>query len=1048
MSKTYISAGAGSGKTYRITTEVARLINDKELRPEQVIMTTFTKAAAQELREKAKQELAKIGLAEDAQRMEHALIGTVHSVANTFISKYWYVLGIMPDASPLEEEEQKEYRNQSIKELIKGKDEKEIQTFFYEFAKKHNILYNRNEHKSGIDYGFWVNDLVHVLDYMQWYGITGLDDSLELTNSLIDILQPKKDANIQCLAQDAISNTQEAIDNLQRKTQKAKDQRQQLESFRRKDLTDEELKELEAIVEDRCKDTDEGQAFLIAQTEQAIFTEESVKDLRLYAEYIFQLATKWQGIYRRYKDQNHLIDFNDMEEMFLKLLENQEVQEDIRSNYTHLFVDEFQDSNPIQVKIFERLSTIMQHTVYVGDKKQAIYGFRGADTELTRAVSESMDCSNLPHSYRSVEPLVNFSNNIFQTIFQGMQPAEICLTMPEDKTHGNRDQVDTPLRLWNTKSLAQQIQQLILREHISPKDIAVLARNNEDLDTLVTELQKLQVPVCRETSDIQDSRTGRLLKALLTLVAMPGNQLARAEIAYLTEQEYGVDKVIEERLQNLEQEDGPATYLMDKSIVGRLFQLMRYKVDQGQPYTQNLLGYQSISALVESLIIELDLYALVQSWDNAAAEETNLQEFINLARKYEENATKLARPATVTGFLDYFTNRKQSGGIDEDGVCLTTYHASKGLEWKVVILLSLDKDATADTEIATKEMLNCHYHHSQAPSRENLYPPKLISLVRNIYPNSNLAKSALVSRLQKHDKWNTVRERAKREAARLLYVGVTRARNILILAAKGKNGAVDLNWFRSVGQDNLQTTLPETQELDIFNNGMPFRIEQLDPENLLEWPAQKSDTVHHIIREAPSPINNPLHLTPSNAGKAPHDIVVINDRSFRMDITNKPEEEARMGDFIHQVFCCCDDGIDSRRITTLRDSYGFTDRNLSHPEQLLDSWNYLVQSLEDKYGKSVIRHHEKPFRHFDHLGHLVNGYMDLVWETADGYVIVDYKTCPGDYKMVFTATSEHYVGRYGAQLDCYESALRAIGGKPVLARVIYYPVTRYLVAVR
>ena len=87
MDKKFISAGAGSGKTYRITTDVAKMVKDGVLKPEQVIMTTFTKAAAQELREKAKNELAKLGLHREAQQMEHALIGTVHSVANTWGSR-------------------------------------------------------------------------------------------------------------------------------------------------------------------------------------------------------------------------------------------------------------------------------------------------------------------------------------------------------------------------------------------------------------------------------------------------------------------------------------------------------------------------------------------------------------------------------------------------------------------------------------------------------------------------------------------------------------------------------------------------------------------------------------------------------------------------------------------------------------------------------------------------------------------------------------------------------------------------------------------------
>ena len=102
MTKTFISAGAGSGKTYRITTDVAKMVADKE----------------QELREKAKKELANLGLHREAQQMEHALIGTVHSVANTFLTKYWYLLGIMPDAAAMEENELQLYRDHSLRGLL------------------------------------------------------------------------------------------------------------------------------------------------------------------------------------------------------------------------------------------------------------------------------------------------------------------------------------------------------------------------------------------------------------------------------------------------------------------------------------------------------------------------------------------------------------------------------------------------------------------------------------------------------------------------------------------------------------------------------------------------------------------------------------------------------------------------------------------------------------------------------------------------------------------------------------------------------------------
>ena len=648
-----------------------------------------------------------------------------------------------------------------------------------------------------------------------------------------------------------------------------------------------------------------------------------------------------------------------------------------------------------------------------------------------------------------MEPLVSFANTIFSQVFSQMTDEEVKLSMPEK--NGNYTPVENPLRLWpNTgdKALALQIQQLILREEIAPKDIAVLARANADLDRLADELRALKVPVCRESNDIKESRSGRLMKALLTLVNTPSNQLARAEVAYLTEPGYHVTKIIEDRLDYLAEEDNaPSGYLKDLPIISRLTQLRSFRSNDDEEFSTNLLGYQSISSLVESLVIELDLYSLVQSWENAQAEETNLQVLIDLARKYEDYATKLAQPATVAGFIEFFTGQKQDGAANEDGVRLYTYHKSKGLEWKVVIMLSLDNDASDATKIATRSMLGCHHHREQLPTAENPNPPMTISLVRNIYGSSDAAKAAVTSRLQQHPLWKTVSEHEIGENARLLYVGVTRAREILILAPKEKDGAVSLSWFRSVGVNNINQLLDGNEYQDFLGIGMPLHVERTDIGNLLDWPEQSMNRVHNVTANF-SPLDDMLYVSPSKTGDSPHDIVPINDKENRMQVCNKPSEEALMGDFIHQVFCCCDDGIDIDQIVKLRNSYGFTDKNVTEPNRLLDSWKYLVDTLEARYGKAIKRHHEKPFRHLDANGHIVSGYIDLIWETEDAYIVVDYKTCPGNYSLVFNPVSEHYAGRHGDQLDCYQRALEAEGNKKVAARVIYYPVTQFVVEVK
>ena len=1046
MKKAFISAGAGSGKTYRITTDVAKMVFNHQLNPDQVIMTTFTKAAAQELREKAKKELANLGKHREAQQMEHALIGTVHSVANTFLTKYWYLLGIMPDVAAMEENELQLYRDHSLRGLLESKD----RSFLFKYAETYNIIYDAKERKSGINYEFWKADLCKVLDFIQWYGINDeqLKNSLETTDSIIKCLEPEDDSSLMNFAKTVILELEDLLSNM-RQGSKVIAELERIRSYKNRNLSADELKDLEAIAKGRCKDSENTRRFLESLADSTLFTAESTKRQREYASLIFRLASRWQKDYRQYKDERHLIDFNDMEEMFLKLLDIKEVQQDITSRYTHLFVDEFQDSNPMQVRIFQKLSSLL-NTCYVGDKKQAIYGFRGSDTELTAAVADSIkDTEHLEHSYRSVEPLVNFTNAIFSQVFSQMTTKEVKLSMPEK--NGNYTTIENPLRLWpnkGDKALALQIQQFILKEKYAPKDIAVLARANAELDRLADELRALKVPVCRESTDIKESRSGRLLKALLTLVNTPSNQLARAEVAYLTEPGYHITKIIEDRLDYLAAEERTSSdYLMDIPIINRLAQLRSFRSNGEQDFSTNLLGYQSISALVESLVIELDLYAMVQSWENAQAEETNLQVLIDLARRYEDYATKQAQPATVTGFIEFFTGQQQDGAANEDGVRLYTYHKSKGLEWKVVIMLSLDNDASDATKIATQCMLGCHHHRKQLPTADDPNPPMTISLVRNIYGSSDAAKSAVTSRLQQHQLWDTVSKHEIGEAARLLYVGVTRAREILILAPKEKDNAVSLSWFHAVGINKINQILDGRDYQDLLGINMPFHIERSDVENLLEWPEQSMSRVHDLTAEY-SPLEDLLYISPSKAGDSPHDIVPINDKENRMLIRNKPDEEALMGDFIHQVFCCCDDGISVEQIVKLRDSYGFIDKNMPEPSRLLDSWKYLTETLEAKYGKAIKRYHEKPFRHLDAHGHIVSGYIDLVWETEDAYIIVDYKTCPGNYSLVFNPVSVHYAGRHGNQLDYYQRAIEAEGKKKVAARIIYYPVTHFIVEVK
>ena len=98
-----------------------------------------------------------------------------------------------------------------------------------------------------------------------------------------------------------------------RQTQKVKDQKDVVNRFRNKVLTIPEMNVLAEIAKDRCKESKSTLKLTASLIAPTIFTVDSVNDHKQYAKIIFRLASEWQNVYRQYKDEHHLIDFNDME---------------------------------------------------------------------------------------------------------------------------------------------------------------------------------------------------------------------------------------------------------------------------------------------------------------------------------------------------------------------------------------------------------------------------------------------------------------------------------------------------------------------------------------------------------------------------------------------------------------------------------------------------------------------------------------------------------------------------------------------------------------
>ena len=155
----FVSAGAGSGKTYSLTQEIARMVSEGRCQAEQIILTTFTEAAANELREKVRSTLYSKGLYEAAMNIDNAAIGTIHSIAYQFVSRYWYLLGISANVSIMDNEGSKFCISQSLASLPSKVD----MDLFDNVLNSFNVTKSINN-RTIPDPDFWKKELKDIID--------------------------------------------------------------------------------------------------------------------------------------------------------------------------------------------------------------------------------------------------------------------------------------------------------------------------------------------------------------------------------------------------------------------------------------------------------------------------------------------------------------------------------------------------------------------------------------------------------------------------------------------------------------------------------------------------------------------------------------------------------------------------------------------------------------------------------------------------------------------------------------------------------------------
>ncbi|WP_462319577.1 UvrD-helicase domain-containing protein, partial [Marinilabilia sp.] len=421
----FINAGAGSGKTYTLTQTLSEDVKAGKYNAEEVLLTTFTRKAAEEIKLKARTRLLQEGLAQQALRLDGAFMGTVHSVGYQFINKYWYLLGLSPNIKEMAEADVEAYFKSAIANIPTIEDMDALNRFNRRFD------FQGSGSNAGFDPFIWQKHVKGIIDMAINNRISDLSEesvsyqaSVDWFKNLFPVDGRKLNLSENELRRKILYLTGKVLDLPDARNKTHKGKAKELESGVRYAVSFSDLWKAVDLAANVSKKLDDPEVDQFVNQYAGFYSSEAFhEEVEGYIRLIFKLAANSLKEFKDYKKRHGLADFNDMETLFLELLSMEEVREDLASSVKIVMVDEFQDSNPIQLAIFLTLSDIVEQSIWVGDPKQAIYGFRGTDpilvNELFKKIASSdignnLKASLLKRSWRSRPGLVTMVNQLFE----------------------------------------------------------------------------------------------------------------------------------------------------------------------------------------------------------------------------------------------------------------------------------------------------------------------------------------------------------------------------------------------------------------------------------------------------------------------------------------------------------------------------------------------------------------------------------------------------------------------------------------------------------
>ena len=768
-----VAAGAGSGKTLLLTAFYLQALLEERLPVEKVVAVTFTRKAGAELVSRIRDKLRECGEADLARSLDSATIGTIHSLCHRLLRDNALAVGVDPAFGVLEAEAANLAKEQASR--LAWKDAVEA-------ASDEQLKVLATEGESLRTRMVALYDRLRGLGHMQPQVVVEPGPPADTRASLLACAEDVLAAGKEC---GKVSET------LRRNLEVVAACR---EYFLQSHASREE--EVLRATKDFFPSGNLPPHLKPAFTAfQEALTAHRATVARAPLERLVSTANLllccFDRRYREFKQARGLLDFADLElyaHQLVRMIEEQPERSAVLEG-AWVLVDEFQDTNELQCAILERLGAA--RLIMVGDERQSIYRFRGAEVEVFRRRLKEMErgLHPLDVNYRSRPQLLAFIDRLFaHPLFFGQEmralvPArsgehysgkdhfaavEIVVV---DREAAQGEDGTSSFREAEAQAVGQVVERLLHEEGISRKDIVVLVPAMLECEAYEGALVSRGVDVYVvggkgyfSQEEISD------MAALLQLLVNPNDDIAlcaalRSPLVGLSDDGlYLLGRSSQAAacpslwcalkgpsLEALPSEDRKACVLFFK------------RLDSLRPR----VGRPGLARLVDeaATLFEYDL-VLLESRDGRRR-FANLRKLMRIAEEFEAlNGPDLA------GFVSLLKEMEELGGDegnapsvaeDEDVVRIMTVHQAKGLEFPVVVLAGLGGEApvpkASDFVVGDEGRVGVFLKGSRHERRED----------------HDLCLGPAVAILEAE------RLKAKQEDARLLYVAMTRARDRLIL---------------------------------------------------------------------------------------------------------------------------------------------------------------------------------------------------------------------------------------------------------------------------